>query len=119
MDIDVHDGIGRALTIAAIGFAEHVREAAERGAEDMVAYAQYNAPWTDRTGMAREGLSAEVSVEGTDVVIELFHTVEYGIWLETIQEGEFAIILPTLEALGPQILEHMGAAALQVEGSDF
>lgn len=78
-------------------------------AELVKAYAQENAPWSDRTGAARAGLDTEVSREGTEVVLTLFHTVEYGQWLETINSGEFAIIMPTLEALERQIMESVGA----------
>lgn len=81
----------------------------ESGKERVEGYARSNAPWDDRTGAARNGLSAEVYEEGGDVVLELAHTVDYGIWLETIQDGAFAIIMPTLEALGPEILREAGA----------
>jgi hypothetical protein len=70
---------------------------AESIAQQVVAAAQSNAPWADRTGAARDGLEVEVSKEGGDIVITLGHTVEYGVWLETIQSGRFAIIMPTLE----------------------
>jgi len=122
MDIEVNDGIGRTLNIAAAGMAAHVMEAARRGAEEMQAYAQANAPWSDITGNARSGLEATVSREGMDIVIDLHHSVDYGIWLETIQDGEYAIILPTIEALGPQVLDSMGGIFMHVGelgGGDF
>jgi hypothetical protein len=31
------------------------------------------------------------------VTLFLYHTVEYGLWLETIQNGRFATLMPTLE----------------------
>lgn len=73
-------------------------------APQVIAYAKGNAPWTDRTGAARAGLGVEVTVEGEEVVMDLFHTVDYGYWLETIQSGEFAIIMPTLEYFAPQVM---------------
>ena len=66
-------------------------------------YAQENAPWEDRTGAARDGLTTTVQNNDGSVSLELSHTVDYGLWLEVIQNGRFAILLPTLEALGPQI----------------
>lgn len=65
--------------------------------------AKANAPWEDRTGQARDGLEAEASMEGGEIVVTLMHTVDYGQWLETIQSGKFAIIMPTLEKYGPAV----------------
>ena len=72
-------------------------------AESIVDDARANAPWSDRSGAARDGLETEVSEEGGEVVITLMHTVEYGYWLETIQSGRFAIIMPTLEKYAGEV----------------
>lgn len=66
--------------------------------------AKSNAPWADRTGRARAGLTARAQSDHGDIVLTLFHTVEYGLWLEVIQNGNFATILPTLEQYAPQII---------------
>jgi hypothetical protein len=81
----------------------------ESGKEKVEAYAKLNAPWNDRTGEARDGLVADLYEEDGEIVLELAHSVDYGIWLETIEDGTFAIIMPTLEALGPEILHEAGA----------
>ena len=62
------------------------------------AYAKQHAPWTDRTGNARQGLTARSFRTATAVSIVLFHSAAYGIWLEVKNAGRFAIILKTLEA---------------------
>ena len=85
------------------------RAAMESMVDDVVAYAQENAIWADRTGAARAGLEAAVSEEGDDIYLELYHTVEHGQWLETIQNGRFAIIMPTLEIFAPRIFARAGA----------
>lgn len=56
-----------------------------------------NAPWTDRTGNARNGLVGvyESSANGGRVVFA--HSVNYGIWLEVRWSGRYAIILPAVE----------------------
>lgn len=59
--------------------------------------AKNDAPWADRTGDARAGLEARVSNDNGEVVLTLYHTVEHGLWLEVIQNGRFATIMPTLE----------------------
>ena len=85
----------------------------EHMAEKVQAYAQENAPWEDQTGAAREGLTAIVDLGGLRHAIILYHTVEYGIWLEIKHSGLYAIILPTIEVMGPQVmLELQGAFTL-------
>lgn len=76
---------------------------AESMASEIESDAQQNAPWSNRTGDARDGLVAEASMEGGDIVVTLMHTVDYGEWLETIQSGRFAIIMPTLDKYGPAV----------------
>lgn len=60
--------------------------------------AKNNAPWTDRTGNARQGLSGFAEdVSQTVVEIYLVHRMNYGIWLELKNSGRYAVILPTME----------------------
>lgn len=81
--------------------AEEVfRDAANR----VESLAQAQASWSDRTGDARAGLKAGVESDHGDIVLTLGHTVEYGLWLEVIQNGKFAIIMPTLEREAPGII---------------
>jgi hypothetical protein len=119
MGMLVTDGIGPRLDILALGAAAHTLGAMESGAERVEYYAQTNAPWHDRTGMARDGLNASVFEEDGNIVLELAHGVEYGYWLEVIQDGQYAIIMPTLEALGPEILREAGAGMVSIEGMSF
>ena len=62
-----------------------------------------SAKWSDRTGDARAGLYAETQSNDGVVTLELGHGVDYGFWLEVIQNGRFAIIGPTLERHGRRI----------------
>lgn len=77
-----------------------VLELADRYAGIIQAYMQDNAPWTDRTSNARQGLKAVPKPSGNDVILYLIHTVEYGVYLElgTSRMGARPIILPALEA---------------------
>lgn len=69
--------------------------------------ARRNAIWEDRTGDARDGLNATTLSPRDGVVrLALSHTVEYGIWLELIQNGKFAVIMKTLEQEAPRIMEN-------------
>jgi len=62
------------------------------------AYAKQAAPWTDRTGIARQGLTGKAVKTATGVILYLFHQATYGIWLEVKNAGRFAVILRSLEA---------------------
>lgn len=119
LGIIVHDGITPTLDVVVATTAVRVTEAMERGKERVQDYAQSNAPWADRTGEARSGLIADVSEDNGEIVLELAHSVDYGIWLETIQDGAFAIIMPTLEALGPEILAEAGAEVVNIRPAGF
>lgn len=83
-------------------------------------YMRENAPWTDRTANARNGLFAKPvrseSVAGDKNAlgqfmkagvhhgIVLFHTMPYGIFLETRWSGRYAIILPTIAEKAPDVM---------------
>jgi hypothetical protein len=108
MGMIVLDGIGPRLDLLAGTVATNIADAMQDGAEEVQAYAQMNAPWSDITGEARNGLTAEVDYDEGSVNLVLYHTAEHGYWLELIQDGRFAIIMPTLEALAPHIVNDAG-----------
>lgn len=111
------DTIGPRLDYLAVASAGNVAEAMHQGKEEVEAYAKNNAPWADRTGAARNGLTASVYVDGGEIVLELSHSVDYGYWLELIQDGRFAIIMPTLEALGARVVRDAGGQIMAVRGN--
>lgn len=110
----VIDGIGPNLDLMLETMAARIEVAMQHGKEKVEGYAKENAPWDDRTGDARQGLTADLSEDNGEIVLTLAHSVEYGVWLETIEDGNFAIIMPTLEALGPEILHEAGAVVMEV-----
>lgn len=78
-----------------------VAAVAELVAQKMQDSARQNAPWTDRTGNARSGIFGTIEQAARDgVTIYLSHgqTVAYGVWLELSRGGQYAIIMPTIEA---------------------
>jgi hypothetical protein len=81
----------------------------EQLAQEIQSAAQDNAGWADRTGAARDGLTAQVTEEASEVTLSLFHTVDYGQWLETIQSGRFAVIMPTLEQYADRVFDAVSA----------
>jgi len=100
------------------GLTSEAEEAFLEWAPTVLEYAQFNAPWTDRTGAARDGLDVEVYEEDGEIVLDLFHTVDHGYWLEIIQNGRFATIMPTLETFAGQIFDAAGGRVTGGEGGD-
>lgn len=64
-----------------------------------------NAPWTDRSGNARQALNAFAEELADAIIIELGHGVDYGKWLEWKNSGRYAIIAPALDEWGPRIMD--------------
>jgi hypothetical protein len=73
-------------------------------ASKMQSEARSNAPWNDQTGNARQGLMAKsyrsyaADLSGGRIVVGavLYHTVPYGIFLETRFSGKYRVIMPTV-----------------------
>lgn len=60
---------------------------------NMQSYARANKPWTNRTYSARNGLESKVEwTSDTLLDISVFHTVDYGIWLELAHGEKYAIL---------------------------
>lgn len=67
-------------------------------------YARTNAPWTDRTGNARNGLfAAHTKIPMVEHRLIVYHTMPYGLWLEVRWSGRYAIIGPTMLHIAPQL----------------
>lgn len=70
-------------------------------------WAKQNARWTDRTGNARQGLTARAVEMATGVVIVLFHQAAYGIWLEVAHAGRWGIIIDALRTHYPEVMRSL------------
>lgn len=99
----VRDTMTAGIAKAEVVIHEKLEEEVLRTAIEALEYAQENAPWEDRTGDARAGLDVDVRWEGDVIVWEMSHGVDYGLYLETRWNGEYAIIMPTLELYAPKI----------------
>lgn len=74
-------------------------------ADEIEAWMQANAPWQDRTGVARETLRAEIEVvygEGVSILMS-YGDIGYSLWLEVMQGGRFSILGPALDHWRPII----------------
>ena len=83
------------------GLPEYLESQAPAVRQDM----QQNAPWADRTGAARRGLSAAVETNGDRIALNLAYSVEYGKYLELSNGGRYAIIGPTVLRWGPRLMD--------------
>lgn len=81
-------------------------QAFQEASGEVLTAAQRDAPWQDITGDARSGLETKVTNDQGEIVLTLYHTVDYGLWLEVIQNGHFATIMPTLERYSPKIMRN-------------
>lgn len=95
---------------------DKVKEAAVAGTARM----KEKAPWRDDTGnrkdripgAARAALTAEptdspLTHDQSHKEITFSHGVDYGIWLETKQHGKHQIIMPTVKAIGEELMESL------------
>ena len=72
------------------------------------AYMKINRPWTDRSFKAKNSLNTKVSQpKPTLIRMTLAHGVEYGIWLELANEKKYAIIGPTINVKGSDLVAGM------------
>jgi len=111
------DSIGPHLQYLVLHGRRNVTSYLRRQAVAVEVYMKANAPWEDRTGQARATVGTDVYDDDGEIVMELHHGVSYGQWLELIQGGRFAIIGPTLEALGDRIAK--GALQGMLRGTEY
>lgn len=86
-----------------------IRELIDVYGGKVVEYAKGNAPWTDRTSNARQGLNHAIKDEGAVLGLVLYHDMDYGIWLEVRWGGRWAIIMRTLEFHYPKLMAALAA----------
>lgn len=78
--------------------------AAEAFAPRAERHMKERAPWTDRTGAARNGLTARAEPRPHGAAVVLAHGVDYGIWLEIAHSGHYAIVIPSVVDLAPDFM---------------
>ena len=78
---------------------------ADTAAKKMEGEAKKNAPWTDRTGNARNSIQGDFGWQGNKAVITLGGNMDYSVWLELAYEKKYAILKPTIDRNAPEILK--------------
>jgi len=84
-------------------------------APDAEAYAKREAPWTDQTSNARNGLFAvpDFSERPNSYRIVVGHSVPYGVWLETRWAGRYSVLIPTVRAEGEEVMKTIQAGGMR------
>lgn len=77
----------------------------DTAAKKMEAEAKQNAPWTDRTGNARNSIQGGFGWKGKHAVIALSGNVDYFEWLELYHEKKWAILVPTIQKNAPEVIK--------------
>lgn len=90
------DEVLKNLEKVAIRTIANAVKATEYTAAEMQNYAHETAPWTDRTGLARKRLYAQMDNTFPDLAIVIGHRMEYGIYLELSNLGKYRVIEPTV-----------------------
>lgn len=76
--------------------------------KQMETWAKNNAPWTDRTGLARANLKAHVSFDNTDtLMMSLSHHMYYGVFLELCNAGKYAILESAINQYAPVLIDDL------------
>jgi len=73
------------------------------------------APWTNRTYAARLSLFATTMIEADVLTLAFGHGVPYGIYLETMGAGEWAIVLPAVDRFSLELMARLQKLGFRVE----
>lgn len=77
----------------------------DTAAKKMEGEAKRNAPWTDRTGNARNSIRGDFDWQGDNAVITLSGNMDYSVYLELAHEKKYAILKPTIDKNAPSIIK--------------
>lgn len=93
-----------------------LRMYAETAAKDLEGYMKQNAPWTNRTGHARQRLTGTVEDVPKGYRIKLAHGVDYGLHLEYANEKKYAILEPALLSQSNKVVKGFGKLLSRLGG---
>lgn len=102
--IDPSNALGNmaAIKLRSMFAAEKV---AENAAAKLEAEAKRDAPWTDRTGLARQTIRGVSGWDCGKLLAGVTGNMDYSPYLELTREGRDAVLLPTVERNQAEIME--------------
>ena len=71
----------------------------------MEAWMKDNAPWTDRTGNLRASLHTELETFSDAFALTADYGLDYGVFLELANSGQYSIIALTIDVFAPKIFD--------------
>jgi len=101
-------------------FDERARRAIERSLEYQAklseSWMRSNAPWTDQTTNARNGLFGMVHpLFESSWLLVLSHSVHYGIWLEVANSGRYAVVRPAWLRANREVMQRLSTIFSRME----
>lgn len=85
---------------------EALRIMSHSASQQMQAYAQKEAKWTDRTGNARQKLKGDAYWKNSKVLeTVIVHQMDYGVWLELAMGKKYAILEEAMQASIPDLIK--------------
>ena len=99
----IHDFMRQTAAIAD-GANARLAAAGALAANELQEIAKRTAPWEDITGAARREIVGSSSVQGNVLIIRLAGLKFYSVFLELANERNWAALLPTLRARGPEVV---------------
>lgn len=78
---------------------------ADTAAKKMEGHAKSYAPWTDRTGAARNSIQGDSGWKGNQATIRLSGNVDYFVFLELAHEKRHSTLVPTIHKFSADILK--------------
>lgn len=110
-------GLMNKMTELAQIVPENIMAGVRQTAGEMESYAKRNAPWTDRTGNARRTMTGFAQRDDSgDIVVGVSGHMPYSPKLELRFGRRYAILVPTVDAYAPNILNAVAHAALAQGG---
>lgn len=79
----------------------------QAAAAKLEAKAKADAPWTDRTALARQTIAGVCDWAGDALRVGIAGNMNYSPYLEFCNEKRFAVLWPTLNAMSAEILQGM------------
>ncbi len=73
--------------------------------EGAVAYARIAHPWRNRTGDAERGLGSSVTQNGDTFTLTVYHSVDYGRYLEQRWGGRWGVLPATMDVALPAAMQ--------------
>lgn len=80
---------------------------AQAAAAKLEAAAKVDAPWTDRTALARQTIAGVSDWVGDSLRIGIAGNMNYSLYLEFCNEKRYAILWPTINKMATEIIQGM------------